>query len=254
MPRMKKIAFRGLRQHVVNEIGERIVSGELKAGEPLPGEMQLCTTLGVSRTALREALRELAAKGMVDAKPKVGTVVKAEENWNFLDIDIIGWRLKTADANRVIAELYELRHFIEPVAAYLAAKNADANHIALLHEAYREMEAAGEDGEEFTKPDLKFHHAIISASGNRLFSSLAKAVGAALLINFDFLRAPPRGHAYFMKGHKAVLDAIVAGDAVAARLAMQALLKDSHQDASTLSNERSGKLPRKGSRKIVRFK
>ncbi len=251
---MKKINYRGLRQHVVDEIGQRIVSGELKGGEPLPGEMQLCTTLGVSRTALREALRELAAKGMVDAKPKVGTVVRTEEHWNCLDADILGWRLKGADADRVIGELYELRHFIEPVAAFLAAKNASAKDIAILHKAFSEMEAAGEDGEKFTAPDLEFHRTIIAASGNRLFSSLANAVSAALLINFDFLQTPPRGHAYFMKGHRAVLDAISSGDAVAARLAMQSLLKDSHQDANTLNNEKPGSVTRKRPRKVSRGK
>ena len=151
----------------------------------------------------------------------------------------------------MIAELYELRQFIEPVAAFLAAKNASARDIVILRKAYWEMESAGEDGDKFTKPDLDFHRAIISASGNRLFSSLANAVSAALLINFDYLRAPPRGHAYFMKGHKAVLDAIADGDAVAARLAMQALLKDSHQDASALGKQNAGKLSRGNPRKAA---
>ncbi len=238
---MMPIRYRGLRQHVVDEIGQRIVAGEYKPGAPLPGEMHLCTALGVSRTALREALRELAAKGMVDAKPKVGTVVKSEDSWNFLDEDILGWRLKTSDAERVISELYELRQFIEPVAAFLAAKNATENDIAAMRTAYSQMLAAGEDGEKYTQPDLEFHRAIIAASGNRLFSSLARAISAALLINFDFLRIPPRGHAYFMKGHKAVLDAIAGCDAVGARLAMQDLLKDSHQDADALGRKARGK-------------
>ena len=238
---MKKISYRGLRQHVMDEIGRAIVSGDLKPGKPLPGENQLCKTLGVSRTALREALRELAAKGLVDAKPKVGTVVRDEANWNFLDVDILTWRLQTDQAHNVIAELYELRHLIEPVAAYLAAKNATPKEIQILHNAYAEMIAAGEDGGKYTAPDIKFHSTIIAASGNKLFASLARSVSAALLINFDFLRTPPRGHAYFMKGHKDVLDAISNRDSVAARVAMQSLLKDSHEDAIALGSPASAR-------------
>jgi DNA-binding FadR family transcriptional regulator len=228
---LQKLKYRGLRQHVVDEIGRRIVSGELAVGNALPGEMQLCKSLGVSRTPLREALRELAAKGLVVAKPKVGTVVRGEDNWNILDEDILAWRLKGRCSARVIEELYELRHLIEPTAASLAAKNATQSDIAVLRKAYAKMEAAGEDGEKITEPDLNFHRAIIAASGNRLFSSLAHSISAALFVNFDFMRDTPRGHRHFMQGHKAVLDAIMKQNSAAARVAMQALIEDSHRDA-----------------------
>ncbi len=228
---MQKLKYRGLRQHVVDEIGRRIISGELAVGSALPGEIQLCKSLGVSRTPLREALRELAAKGLVVAKPKVGTVVRGEDNWNFLDEDILAWRLKGHGSARVIEELYELRHLIEPIAASLAAKNAKQSDIAVLRKAYAKMETAGENGEKITEPDLTFHRAIIASSGNRLFSSLAHSVSAALFINFDFMRDTPRGHKHFMQGHKAVLDAIINQNSAAARVAMQALIEDSHQDA-----------------------
>lgn len=229
----------GLRRHVINELGHRIVSGELLPGRLLPSEGNLCKSLGVSRTALREALRELAAKGLLDARPKVGTAVRAEENWNFLDADILSWRIRSPDADRVISELYELRHLIEPLAASLAAKNATDKDIAMLRKAYAAMEAAGENGSKFTQPDFDFHSKIIEASGNRLFSSLAHAISAALLINFNFLRDPPRGHAHFMKGHKNVLDAVANRNAVAARLAMQNLIEDSHVDARSVGKQRT---------------
>lgn len=244
---MYRTKSRGLRQHVVDEIGKRIIAGEFAVGKPLPGEMNLCETLGVSRTPLREALRDLAAKGLVIAKPKVGTIVKGEENWNFLDEDIMAWRLSGRSSARVIAELYELRHLIEPLAASLAAKNATQKDIATLRKAYARMEAAGEDGDKITQPDLDFHRAIIAASGNRLFSSLAHSISAALYVNFDFMRDTPRGHGHFMQGHKAVLDAIMKQNSTAARVAMQALIEDSHRDACAVGTV----LPKKTKRKAA---
>lgn len=250
---MKKLARRGLHEHVIDEVGQRIIAGEFAPGRPLPSEAELCTTLGVSRTALREALRVLAAKGLVEAKPKVGTLVRASEHWNFLDADILAWRLRTSDSDRVIGELYELRHLIEPIAASLAAKNAKAADLNILREAYQEMHAAGDDGAKISGPDLKFHRAIIAASGNRLFSSLAHILGAALSVNFDLVRDAPRGHRHSMPAHRKVLDAIVEHNSPAARVAMQNLIEESQRDARAVRNTRgrrgaaAGK-PRKPSR------
>lgn len=118
---------------------------------------------------------------------------------------------------------------------------------------YADMLAAGEDGEKYTAPDIKFHSTIIAASGNKLFASLARSVSAALRINFDYLEKPPRGHAYFMKGHKDVLDAICRGDSVAARVAMQSLLNDSHEDAMALGSKTLGRARSKGRRIATRI-
>jgi len=248
---MKKLKTRGLHDHVIDEIGKRIVSGEFAPGTPLLGEMQLCEMLGISRTALREALRVLSSKGLVKAKQKVGTLVCPVERWNYLDADILSWQLATDDSGRLIEELYELRHLIEPMAASLAARNARTSDIKILREAYREMEAAGDDGEKIAAPDVKFHQAIIAASGNRLFSALARVVGAALTVNFDFVRDAPHGHTFLMPAHKRVLDAIENHEPAAARLAMQKLIELSQGEARALrrpANQRA----KAGTRKVGR--
>ena len=237
---VKRLEHRGLHEDVVDEIGHRIISGELVPGKALPSEADLCATLGVSRTALREALRVLAAKGLIDAKRKIGTVVRPAESWNFLDPDILSWLLQTSEADRVIGELYELRHLIEPIAAGLAAIHAKPGDIETLRQAFSEMEDAGDDGEKIKTPDLKFHRAIIAASGNRLFSSLAHVIGAALAVNFELVREAPRGQTHSMPAHKKVLDAIAARNTSAARVAMQNLIEDSQRDARAVrsSNKR----------------
>jgi DNA-binding FadR family transcriptional regulator len=245
---MKKLTRRGLHEHVIEEIGRGILSGEFSPGKPLPSEAELCGTLSVSRTALREALRVLAAKGLVEATPKIGTLVRLVEHWNFLDADILSWRLLGRDSDRVVGELYELRHLIEPIAASLAAKNAKAADLELMREAYREMQAAGDDGAKISEPDLKFHRAIIRASGNQMFSSLAHVLGAALSANFDLVRDAPRGHRHSMPLHKKVLDAIADGNSAVARLAMQNLIEDSQRDARDVRNRRDAGKSRKSHR------
>jgi DNA-binding FadR family transcriptional regulator len=222
---------RGLHEYVIEEIGKRIISGELAPRTALPGETELCVTLGVSRTALREALRVLASKGLVEPKRKIGTRVCSTELWNFLDADVLSWLLKGPDVERVIDELYELRHLIEPIAAALAARDAQPRDLDALREAYEQMRAAGDDGDEIAAPDLNFHKAIIAASGNRLFSSLAHVIAAALSVNFELVRNAPRGHICSMPAHKKVMDAIAARDSPTARLNMQELIADSERDA-----------------------
>jgi len=236
---MRKLKARGLHEHVIEEIGRRIIAGEFACGNALPGEAQLCSALGVSRTALREALRVLASKGLVEPKRKLGTLVRPSEQWNFLDADILSWQLESDEAGRAIDELYELRHLIEPLAAALAAKNAKAQDLKILRKAYEDMQAAGDDGERIIGPDLKFHQTIIAASGNRLFSSLMHVLGAALSVNFDLVRDAPRGQRHSMPAHQKVLEAIVARDASAARVAMQKLIEDSQRDARAVGHART---------------
>ncbi len=242
---MKRIESRGLHEGVIEEIGRRIVSGEFAPGDALPTESELCQALAVSRTALREALRVLAAKGLLEAKRKVGTVVRPAERWNYLDADILSWQLQSQDAARVIGELYELRHLIEPIAASLAANHAKATDVSALRSAYRDMELAGDDGEQIKIPDMRFHRAIIEASGNRLFSSLAPVMSAALAVNFDLVSKAPRGQKHSLPAHRRVLEAIENHDAAGARLAMQKLIEDSQRDARAVQRARNARPSRK---------
>lgn len=232
---MNKVGRQGLHDYVIREIGQRIIRGEFEPGDALPSEVTLLSTLGVSRTALREALRVLGAKGLVEAKPKVGTIVRPPTSWNCLDPDVFSWRLETEEVGQVVGELHQLRQNIEPLAASLAATHATRRHIACLKSAYADMEAAGDDGAAYVEPDVRFHRGIIAASGNTLFSSLGIVIGAALEIFFRLgIDNPLGGNVASLPFHKAVLDAICARNANGARLAMRRLIEDSERDAGQI--------------------
>jgi DNA-binding FadR family transcriptional regulator len=107
---------RGLHGEVVHTIGVRIVGGDLRPGDPLPPEDELISDLAVSRTVLREAVRVLAAKGLVEARPKTGTRVRAREDWNILDPDVLSWRIEATNDSGLYDEATEMRLGIEPLA------------------------------------------------------------------------------------------------------------------------------------------
>ena len=125
---------RGLHGEVVYTIGRRIVSGELKPGDPLPPEEELTADFDASRTVLREAVRVLAAKGLVEARPKTGTRVRPREEWNILDPDVLSWRVVGAAHDpQLYAEMTEVRLAIEPIATRLAATRMTDDELTAVH-------------------------------------------------------------------------------------------------------------------------
>src|SRR5881398_3488194 len=123
---------RGLHGELVHEIGVRILRGELRPGDLLPTEEELQGELAVSRTVLREAIKVLAAKGLVEARPKIGTRVRPRDAWNLLDPDVLAWQQRGAGSPSLLRALTEVRRSIEPAAAELAASRADAGDLAAL--------------------------------------------------------------------------------------------------------------------------
>lgn len=228
---LNRIGSQGLHQHVIHEIGRRIIIGELPPGTVLPAEATLVETLGVSRTALREALRVLGAKGLVEARQKKGTIVRPKHAWNLLDADVFSWRLDSRELERVIAELHQLRRIIEPFAASLAASEARERDLELLRGAYREMEVAANDASAFVDPDVRFHLTIIAASGNSLLTSLGQVIAIALRAYFAIGITNPEGQLPSLPYHKAVLDAIAAHNPEAARIAMEKVIEHSEKES-----------------------
>jgi DNA-binding FadR family transcriptional regulator len=216
---------RNLHGKVVNEMGRRVVSGGYCAGALLPNEEQLCRELQVSRTALREAVKVLAAKGLLEPRPRIGTRVRPRDQWNLLDPDILAWRCATGADAEFLRHLTELREIIEPAAASLAATSRSEEQLDAIASALKDMRNAPAIA-QWIEADLAFHTAILRATNNPLLMPLAAIIGSALESRLgvsarsagDFKRALP--------DHQKVFDAIESGDAQSALHRMAGMLSD----------------------------
>lgn len=221
---------RSLHGQVAHEIGARIIRGELVPGETLPNETDLSQELKVSRTALREAIKLLAAKGLVESRPKTGTRIRQRSSWNMLDPDVLNWLVSDAAFEDYADDLFEMRRLIEPAAAAIAARRAGKKAIETIVAAYEDMAEAGEDIEAGVNPDLNFHQAILAATGNEFIAPLGALIDTALATSFRISSSRPGARINSLPRHKSVLDAIVAGDSEGARTAMELLLSEAMDD------------------------
>ena len=218
---------------LVHLLGREIVAGAYPEGQLLPPEAAMLDRYGVSRTALREAYGKLAAKGLIAARPKVGTHVRPRLDWNLLDPEVLNWLLQALPPGEIAGHLYDLRRMIEPGAAEMAAANrsaADADRIAA---AFRDMQASVAREADLVEADLRFHLAILQATQNPMITAFAPLIRAAMVATFrlGWLGAGP-GRAERMARHGAVADAIRAGDRSRARQQMESLLDESIRDVA----------------------
>jgi DNA-binding FadR family transcriptional regulator len=226
---------RSLHGQVAHDIGGRILRGELTPGEILPNEADFSLRLKVSRTALREAIKVLAAKGLVESRPKTGTRVRSRQDWNLLDPDVLAWQMAAGPLDRFVRDLMELRQIIEPQAAAIAARQAKSAEIRAIEDAYRDMEISAEHPDLWATHDVRFHRAILLATGNELLRPLAATIEAALAAGFRLAGLmPPDLKRLSLPLHKAMLDAIKKRNPEAARLATLKLLAESEADLKNL--------------------
>ncbi|MET4667097.1 FadR/GntR family transcriptional regulator [Sphingomonas sp. PvP056] len=210
---------------IAHDIGVEIVSGVRQPGAVFGGEIEASEALGVSRTAYREAIRILAAKGLVESRPKAGTRVTPRSRWNLLDVDVLAWTFEGEPNADFIIDLFELRGVIEPAAAAFAARRRSEADLAELREGIEAMRLYGLKDARGQTADQRFHRAILAAARNEPLAALANSVGAAVRWTTTFKQrkhALPRDP---LPDHERVHDAIVAGDAVAAHRAMVELLR-----------------------------
>ena len=211
---------------VVHDLGRRIARGDIQPGDALPQEAALCLELGVSRTVVREAVKVLGAKGLVDSRPKRGTVVRTSRAWNFLDPEVLQWRTETDPDGQHLRHLTELRQAVEPAAAAMAAARASDQQIAVLDEACQAMKDSVDSVEEFLAADLRFHIEVLHASGNPFFAPVANVVSSALLSSLRVTNRKPADNATSIPVHQRVLKAIRAREPAKAEAAMKRLLAD----------------------------
>jgi DNA-binding FadR family transcriptional regulator len=232
------LSARNLHGHVVQALGLRIVGGELKQGEVLPPEATMAEDMDVSRTSLREAMKVLSAKGLVEARPKVGTRVRDARFWNQLDADVLAWRCSAMPTADFVQKLSEMREIIEPAAASSAARHRTTVQLKRMQDAFDAMEAAP-DPEGWTSADLDFHEAILAATGNELLISLFSVIETALSSYFTMSAHTAANFKYSLPQHRAVLLAIKDKQPAAAQRAMLKVIADTRENLS--KKRRSGK-------------
>jgi DNA-binding FadR family transcriptional regulator len=165
-------AARNFHTFVINEIGHGIVTGKFPVGSILASDAVMMETYGVSRTVLREALKTLEAKGLVEARPKVGTRVSPPSRWSFFDPLVLSWHFYAEPDRQFYESLFDVRRALESRAAALAAQHRTAEDIRVMKYWLHQMESVGGDLENHGIAVLEIHRTIADTSGNALLRSV----------------------------------------------------------------------------------
>src|SRR5687768_9250220 len=219
-----------LHEQVVQQLVQRIVSGEFSPGESLPTEPDIAHRFGVSRTVVREAVRVLVSKGLVAVRQGSGMWVQPADRWDHLDPLLIFEQVRGGGDDALLDELIETRRVLETEIAALAAQRRTAEDLRVLEAALDGMERSKEDAEEYTRQDIVFHDAILAAARNRLLREALRPVASALREG-RFIAVRRAGViSRSLPSHRAIYAAIEAQDAEQAREAMRKHITQFEED------------------------
>ncbi len=218
---------KSLRLHgsIARDLGIAIVTGKYPPGHVLTSEVDFAERHQISRTAYREAIRILAAKGLVESRPKAGTKITDPSRWHILDPDVLAWTFEGEPSQKAIDDLFELRLIIEPAAAELAAKRRTGAQLAQMGHALEEMAKYTLANPLGQAADQAFHSTLLNATGNMGVIALASTISAAVrwtTIYKQRTRKLPRDP---LPDHRVLFEAVADGNGPAARAAMQHLIE-----------------------------
>jgi len=232
-----------LHARIERAIGERILVGEFAPGSLLPNEAEWGKTYKASRTAVREAIKSLSAKGLVQSRPKIGTRVEPRSRWNMLDRDVLTWLRVAMDRKAFILSTQEARRLIEPGVAELAARKRSPEQLARLEQAFAAMQVA-KSSPQIVNADVEFHEALLACANNELLIPFGIIIEQALSNLFDFTTSRNPRYSNALKLHQRIVRKVAAGDANGAYNAMQALLHDTDEIIKTAQDTRGRTAPR----------
>jgi DNA-binding FadR family transcriptional regulator len=238
-----------LHEHIVDVLGARIVRGDYAADAALPVEDALVTQLGVSRTVVREAIKVLAQKNMIEVRTRTGTRVCAALHWNQLDPDILRWRFAGELDTKLVEDVGELRRIIEPAAAELAATRGTPQAVLAIQTAFDVM-SADTTIEEHNAADVRFHLGILEAAGNHLLLGMRHSILGAVTFAIGFTNDSKEAGRSSLQLHGDVLRAIQQRNPGAARKAMNVIVDGWVQDsARMIGRSKAAAAPAKDARK-----
>ena len=249
VPRRAELHRENLHHILAQDIGARILKGEFAPGSLLPREAEWGRSYGVSRTAVREAIKMLMAKGLIVSRPKIGSRVQPRSSWNLLDRDVLAWYCAATDYRHVLASVQQVRRILEPEAAALAASNHTPDQLSAIEAAFDDMRLA-ESLDPWNAADVRFHLAILAAAGNELLVPLGFVIESALSNMFDYTASHNEDMRSALALHEDILRAIRQGRPASARVAARRLLSDTdrvigvgdpNRDGDTRSRSTSNK-------------
>jgi DNA-binding FadR family transcriptional regulator len=214
-----------LHDRIVHELGARLVSGDLADLDLLPTESVLAAELGVSRNALREAIKVLARKGLVEVRQKTGTRIRPRREWSLLDREVLEWMNSSGEHLQQLLDLTEFRLIFEPKASYLAAKRASAEEIDSIQEACTALESClGKPLDRMPSVDQVFHRRILEASHNEVLIHLGSLISSLMQVQVGATTVDQQAFAIGLKHHRALADAITRRNAERAEAASRELV------------------------------
>jgi GntR family galactonate operon transcriptional repressor len=215
----------GTTKKVVEILGRRVVNDEYPQGQTIPTEEELAASLGVSRATVRDAIKVLSGKGLVQTARRYGTRVRPIEEWSLLDVDVTSWHApEHPRVAQMFAETTELRCIIEPAAAAAAAERATPRQVEILLEAANAMHPDEGDIQTLFAADCRFHSMILEATGNLIMRQMRPIILSVLRISYEFGVLIVDDKPVSREGHIRVAEAIRDRDAARARAEMEEML------------------------------
>ncbi|MEM1401758.1 MAG: FadR/GntR family transcriptional regulator [Pseudomonadota bacterium] len=226
---LRDIKGLNLTQQIAHHLGREIIARRYGDHNPIPSEAVLCEQLDVSRSAAREAVKSLAAKGLISSRARQGIRVLPESEWNLFDTDVLSWIRDSNPSLTLLREFTELRIAVEPEAAWLAAQRQDADDIARIGFALDRMQKAEAGLDDPLESDIEFHMSVLQASGNRFFTQLGRIIDTTLRVSIRYTNQLTGVKAAAYDDHRKVYDAVVAGKPENAQQEAQRLVVDALQ-------------------------
>jgi DNA-binding FadR family transcriptional regulator len=221
----------GRHGQLVHDLGRAIVRGKLPPGHTMPTEEALVVEFGVGRSALREGVKVLAGKGLVESRTSAGTRVRPRDSWSLLDPDVLRWRFEPSASDRDLAILANFRVAIEPGAARLAAEIGDSKARHEVSAAVARLWATVDTPDEFIEADLEFHRAVFVASSNDLLIYIHDVISDALRSVRPLHTHSIAHNRETLPNHELVAQAIRKGNHRKAEEAMRRIVEVARKDA-----------------------
>ena len=222
------------KKNITEHLAKLIISERLKHNDIIPNEIQFASGFGVSRTMVRDVLKSLEGKGLIERKTNVGTRIRSIHSWNLLDQELLNWSCGILTQKRFLLSLMELRLIIEPQAAALAATRANDKDLIRIQGNFNRMLPQGDDANPKavldTEADIDFHKSIISACGNLFLAQFGSAIKGALHHTIYLSNKANIDHAASLDCHRKVLNAIEDRNPEAAYKGMWCVLNNTISD------------------------